>query len=64
MRIILYSNQSGSREGVIFTEDTTTEGSELIPFGTTIDKDLDVSTSLDSDYCSFPLDTPMEKQDT
>lgn len=37
VRCIKFSNESGSKEGVIFTRDFEAEESEFIPYGCTLD---------------------------
>lgn len=58
IRIIHYSNDSGSREGVTFTEDLAAEVGDFIPHGCTLvtdtEEDIDLPTS-------FPLETQLEK---
>ncbi len=58
-RCILYSNESGSREGCYFTEDLEMNAADVIPPDCTLSKDF----TLDDDFPSiFPLEYNMEKR--
>jgi len=59
IRVIRYSNESGSREGVYFTEDFEVLNSEIIPYCCTVNSDLIIEVS-DFDL-SFPLDYNLER---
>ncbi len=52
IRCIVYSDKSGSREGVYFTEDLTADSSDFIPYGCTVDMDFQLD--------EFPTGFPME----
>ena len=58
-RLIHYSNDSGSKEGVYFTEDTELNASSVVPPGCTITNDV----ILDEEFPStFPMDYNLEKK--
>jgi hypothetical protein len=59
VRCIHYANESGSREGVYFTEDTDMDAQDVIPPGCTLNKDFEIDDDLPGD---FPLDTALEKR--
>lgn len=55
VRCIVFSNKSGSKEGVIFTEDLETPIDEfIIPSGCTVDSENDIKLSDLPE--GFPLD--------
>lgn len=60
VRCILFSNDSGSKEGVYFTEDMEIPAEEFCPPDCTISGTSELS---DSDLPScFPLDRPLMKE--
>lgn len=58
MRCIVYSNQSGSKEGVYFTEDTEIDPAEIIPPDCTLAYDFDTENGFPG---GFPLDYNLER---
>lgn len=56
IRIIHYSNESGSREGVYFTIDLDKAADEIIPHGCTLDSDTETSSDDGEFPSSFPFD--------
>jgi hypothetical protein len=59
IRCIVYSNESGSREGVYFTEDIDLDARDCIPSDCTIDHDFMISDIFPS---SFPFDYNLERR--
>lgn len=59
MRCIYYCNESGSREGVYFTEDTEMDANDVCPPDCTVSEDFDTDDGFPS---SFPLEYNMEKR--
>lgn len=59
MRVIHYSNQDGSKEGVFFTEDTDVNAEDILPPGCKVHNDF----AFDGDDfpSDFPLDYNLEK---
>ena len=60
VRCILFSNESGSKEGVIFTEDMDKITDEFIPSGCTLSGETELNES-DLPDC-FPLDRILWKE--
>ncbi|MES2287348.1 MAG: hypothetical protein V4547_16770 [Bacteroidota bacterium] len=60
IRCIHYSNENGSKEGVIFTADMDAEPNEFIPHGCTLDSETEMD---ESDFPSaFPFEYNLERQ--
>jgi hypothetical protein len=57
MRIIHYSNESGSREGLAFTE-TNDDADDFVPYGCELISDIYLDIDLPT---SFPSETTFEK---
>lgn len=55
VRCILFSNDNGSKEGVIFTEDMETETADFIPPSCTLDGESELPLNTLPDC--FPLDS-------
>ena len=53
IRIIHYSNESGSHEGVFFTEDLEMDAEDVLPPNCTISSDTKLDIELPS---SFPME--------
>jgi hypothetical protein len=60
IRIIRYSNENGSREGVYFTEDFELLADDVIPFGCELDSDTVIEV-YNWDGC-FPMDYHLERK--
>lgn len=59
MRIIHYSNNSGSKEGIYVTEDLKMDASDVCPPGCTVSNDFMVDDEFPS---GFPLEYNLERQ--
>lgn len=59
IRIIHYSNDNGSKEGVFFTDDMGMDAIEACPPDCTVVSDTDFNFELPS---SFPLEYNLEKR--
>jgi len=62
VRCILFSNENGSREGVIFTEDMDTITQDFIPPGCKLDGESEFPISYLPNSTSFPLDYILWKE--
>lgn len=58
IRIIHYSNETGSREGVTFTEDMEADASEYVPYGCVLVSDTKAVVKLPA---TFPTEHQLEK---
>ena len=58
MRLIHYSNDSGSKEGIFLTDDTEMDASEACPPGCTVINDCTINDRLPS---TLPLEYNLEK---
>ena len=52
IRILHFSNENGSREGIFITEDLTTPPEEFVPFGTELQSDENYEEEMPG---GFPL---------
>ena len=59
IRIIRYSSENGSSEGVFFTEEFDLDAEDVIPHGCTLDSDRRIHVT-DWETC-FPMDYNLER---
>jgi hypothetical protein len=58
VRCIVFSNETGSREGVYFTEEPNIDVEDIVPLGCSVDHDFFIEDPFPS---SFPFDYCLER---